>query len=66
MATRAKVSIVPVSINGTFRIMETNGMKIKPSDVYVKFHPLIRTDDLENVSDLPERVRSIIEEGLQR
>ena len=63
LATRAKVPIVPVTINGSFRIFEANKRLIKPTDVYVKFHPLIRTDD--NIEELPAKVRSIIEESLK-
>ena len=63
LATKAGVSIVPVSINGTFRIMEANRGLIKPTDVYVKFHPAISTD-VDDLSSLPERVREIIREGL--
>ena len=65
LATKAKVPVVPVSINGTFRIMEANRGLIRPADVYVKIHAPIRTDDLDDVSGLPERVRGIIQEGLK-
>ena len=64
LATKAKVPIVPVSINGTFRIMEDNNRLIKPADVYVKIHPAIPTDNLEDGSKLPGRVRNIIQNGL--
>ena len=65
LATKAKVPIVPVSINGTFRIMEANKGLIKPADVYVKIHPIIRTDGMEDFSGLPEMVKGIIESGLK-
>ena len=64
LATKAGVPIVPVSISGTYKIMEANKGLIKPGDVYVKIHPVIRTDDLEDVPGLPKRVRDIIESGI--
>jgi len=64
LATKAKAPIVPVSISGTFRVMETNNSKIKPADVYVKIHPAIRTDDLEDLPGLPERVKAVIASAL--
>ena len=64
LATRAGVPIVPVSINGTYLIMEANNRLIKPADVYVKIHDPIPTADLEDLPGLPLKVRTIIEEGL--
>jgi len=77
LATKAKVPIVPVTINGTFRIMETEESAglfrnklirlIRPANVYVKIHPPIRTDglDAKNSANLPVLVRQIIEDGLK-
>jgi len=65
LATKAEVPIVPISINGTFRILEANGGSIAPTDVYVKIHPAIPTKDLEDLKSLPDRVHKIIEEGLK-
>jgi len=65
LATKAGVPIVPVSINGTFRLMEVNGGWIGPADIYVKVHPAIPTVDLEDLAVLPGQVRQIIEEGLK-
>ena len=64
LATKAGVPIVPVSISGTYKILEANNGLIKPADVYVKVHPLIRTDNLENPADLVDTVRDIIENGI--
>ncbi|MCL2422214.1 MAG: 1-acyl-sn-glycerol-3-phosphate acyltransferase [Defluviitaleaceae bacterium] len=64
LATKAKVPIVPVSLDGTYKIMEANGRLIKPADVYVKFHPPIATD-VEDISGIPAQVRGIIERDLQ-
>jgi len=64
-ATKAGVPVVPVSINGTYLIMEANKRLIKPADVYIKIHKPIPTKDLEDLSALPMMVRDIIEEGLR-
>ena len=64
LATKAGVPIVPVSINGTYKILEANKGLIKPTDVYVKVHSAISTKDLEDVSVLPGMVREIVEKGL--
>jgi len=65
LATKVEVPIVPISINGTFRILEANGGRISPTDVYVNIHPAIPTKDLEDLQSLPDKVHKIIEEGLK-
>ena len=65
LATKAGVPIVPISINGTFRILEANRGRISPTDVYVKIYPAIPTKDLEDLQSLPDKVHKIIEEGLK-
>lgn len=62
LATKAKVPIVPVTIDGTYKLMEANGGHICPADVRVQIHPAIETAELspEDVYTLPERVRKII------
>lgn len=66
LATKAKVPIVPVSINGTYQIMEANKGLIKPANVYVKIHPAIPTDNIsiEDATMLPGQVSDIIKKGL--
>ena len=64
LATKAKVPIVPVSITGTYLIFEANNGLIRPADVYVKIHPAIRTDELEDLSELPKNVKEIIVGGM--
>ncbi|MCL2356404.1 MAG: 1-acyl-sn-glycerol-3-phosphate acyltransferase [Defluviitaleaceae bacterium] len=62
LATKSKVPIVPVTINGTYKIMEANKNRIKPADVYITIHPPIATADLndEELAALPARVEGII------
>lgn len=67
LATKAKVPIVPVTINGTYKLMEQNGGKIKKAEVMIKVHPAIDTKGLsrEALEELPDQVREIIKGGLE-
>jgi len=65
LATKAKAPIIPVTINGTFRIMEANNRLIKPADVHVKIHPPVPTD-VEDIAEIPEQVRKIIASGINK
>lgn len=62
LATKAKVPIVPVTINGSFKLMEQNGNKIKPAEVEIHIHPMIETSNLskEELDKLPTRVKEIV------
>lgn len=63
LATKSKVPIVPVTIDGSYKIMEGNSNKLlKSSTVNLYIHPMIETDNLtkEEQDKLPERVQSII------
>ena len=62
LATKAKVPIVPVTLDGTYKIMEANGWRIKPANVTVTIHPPINTAELtrEEEAKLPDIVRNII------
>jgi 1-acyl-sn-glycerol-3-phosphate acyltransferase len=66
LALKAGVPIVPVTINGSYKIMEQNGSRIKPAHVEITIHDPIPTYNLtkDQAAELPERVRSIIEQGL--
>lgn len=66
LATKSKVPIVPVSISGSYKLMEANRNWIKPADVYVKIHPAIPTANLtaEEMAELPTRVENIIKGGV--
>jgi len=67
LATKAGVPIVPVTLDGTYKILEANRYKIRPADVYVTIHPPVETKDLnrEEVLALPEKVKGIIAEGFR-
>lgn len=62
LALKAKVPIVPISINGSYKIMEGNKNFIKPSNVDVYIHKPIYPDKLskDEISVLHETVRDII------
>lgn len=63
LATKSKVPIIPVTMNGSYKIMEGNSNKHLTSatvDLYI--HPMIETANLskEEQDHLPEKVKSII------
>lgn len=66
LAVKAGVPIVPITIRGSYKIMEQNGFKIKPAHVLITIHDPLPTQNLtkEQASELPERVRGIIEQDL--
>lgn len=66
LATKSKVPIVPVTIKGTYKLMEINNNKIKPAEVEMYIHPMIETINLtrEEETELPERVKAVIESKL--
>lgn len=66
LATKSKVKIIPVTINGSRNLMEANENKIKSSDVEMYIHPPVETKGLikEEIDVLPEKVKSIIESKL--
>ncbi|MCL2699503.1 MAG: 1-acyl-sn-glycerol-3-phosphate acyltransferase [Defluviitaleaceae bacterium] len=62
LATKAKVPIIPVTMDGTYKIMEANWGFIKPAGLRVVIHPAIETKNLDREEEkaLPEKVRDII------
>lgn len=67
LATKSEVPIVPVTISGTYKLMEANNNWIKPADVYMKIHEPIDTKGItrEEERELPKKVKEIIESGLE-
>lgn len=67
LATKSGVPIVPVTISGSYRLMEANGGKVKPAEVKMFIHPLVETANLskEEEDTLPVRVKTVIESKLQ-
>lgn len=66
LATKAGVPIVPITIDGSYKLMELNNGKIKPAHVKLTIHPAIPTKGLskEDLERLPEQVYEIIESSL--
>lgn len=66
LATKSKVPIVPLTIDGTYRVMEANKILIKPSNINFYIHKPIYTDKLskEEIAKLPETVEHIIRSKL--
>jgi 1-acyl-sn-glycerol-3-phosphate acyltransferase len=62
LATKSKAVIVPVTIDGTFKLMEANGNKIRPATVNLYIHEPIITAELtkDELTALPQRVESIV------
>lgn len=66
LATKAGVPIVPITINGSYKIMENNHNRIKPSHVIITIHPPIPTSGLskDEIHNLPDQVAAIIASAL--
>ncbi len=66
LATKAKVPIVPVTINGTYHCFEETGLVTKHLSFDVTFHDMIdvASMDRHQQAELPEMVRDIIKSAL--
>jgi 1-acyl-sn-glycerol-3-phosphate acyltransferase len=62
IAIKANVPIVPLTIKGSYKLMEENGFVIKPADVEIVISEPIETAGLtkEQTNELNEKVRAII------
>lgn len=62
LATKSKYPIVPVTIDGTYKLLEANNNWVKGADVRLIIHPPIDVTSLskEEANDLHNTVRSII------
>lgn len=62
LATKSKVPIIPVTIDGSYKIMEANKNWIKPGTIYVTIHEKIETAGLtkEQEAMLPDITRQTI------
>lgn len=66
VATQAKVPIVPITIDGTYHLLE-EGNRIHPGTVHVTIHAPIETKgmDKQQIKDLPARVQEQIASALK-
>lgn len=62
LATKPKVPIIPITIKGSYKLMEQNNNRIKPAEVELYIHPMIETANLskEEIEALPSKVKDII------
>jgi len=62
LATKSGVPIVPVTLDGSYKIMEAHGGTITPARVEVYVHDPIPTKGLtkEEINNLPDRVMKVI------
>lgn len=62
LALKSKVKIVPITIDGSYKLLEANGKKIKSSDVNFYIHKPIDITKLskEEISELNTTVRNIV------
>jgi len=66
LATKSKVPIIPVTLDGTYKIIEANNYLIVPTHIRVTIHPMIETENLEGeeLKNLPEKVQTVIASAL--
>ena len=66
LATKAEVPIVPVTINGTYKIFEEHEKIMSGQHITVQVHPAIETKNMskEEQKDLPDKVYKIIHDAL--
>ena len=67
LALRSGAAIVPMSIQGTYELMPRGRFFIKNGPVRVTFHPAVSVQGYreENLSQLIDKVRAIIQSGLR-
>lgn len=68
LALKSKVKIIPFTINGSYKLLEANGGKIKACPVEIYIHKPIDTTKLskEEISELHTTVRNIVVSDLPK
>ncbi len=66
LATKPKVPIVPISIEGSYKCFEESG-KLQGALIKVKIHPMVETAHLSKEEEkiLPKEIETIIREGVR-
>ncbi|MEG1778845.1 MAG: lysophospholipid acyltransferase family protein [Oscillospiraceae bacterium] len=64
IAEKAKVPIVPIVMDGSYKLMENNKNFIRPAKVKIKILPPIKISELskQEIRQLPEQIRELIVE----
>lgn len=65
LATKSGVPIIPVAINGSYKIMEQQGSWIKPAEVHITVYPPVYPEQLE-AKELAQITERIIKEGVKK
>ena len=67
LATKARVPIVPVTIDGGYKTFEERGVMTKGVHIDFMVHPAIETAALsrQELAELPEKVEAIVRSGLE-
>lgn len=62
LATKSRVSIVPVTIDGTYKILSGKANTVKKSDVTLTIHPVVDVKNLSNeeLASLPKDVEKTV------
>lgn len=62
VASKTLAPVVPICMDGTYKIMEANGFWIRPAEVNIKILPAIHTKEMtrDELRELENRVRDII------
>lgn len=67
LATKPGVPIIPVSLNGSYKLFEENGC-ITPAEIDIIVHPIIETAGLDRKEEkaLTEKVEKIVADGVKK
>lgn len=65
LALQAQVPIVPVTINGTYKLMERQGFLIRPAEVSLTIAKPILSQGEATARDLANQVREVIQNNLR-
>jgi len=66
LAQKAGTPIVPVTISGSYKLMEGNNNRIKPAHVKIIFAPPVDSEGIDKASDLTVTVFDVIKDNLAR
>lgn len=67
LATKSKVDVVPITIDGTIDIMRKNSLLIKPAKVRVTVYPVIDMNEFSgDTKELTDELEKIISSNLQQ